>query len=283
MSSSLIKAGYVSANKDGKRVIDSNQAISDRLKMLSEILDVQAVCTEDFADDFSEGLDVEQVNALLGDAEAEETVSTAAEDANVIIEQAQEQAQQMLEDANQQAESILANAQKEAERIRNDAYAIGREEGQQAGYQEGLEKTTAIENELNEKIRQVQEDYDRQISELEPQFIELLTNIYSHVFGVDMSDRTDVIMYLLNDAIRNADGAHEFFVHVSKSDYEYVCANKAYLSEGLASTCNVEVIEDITLGQGECFVETQNGIFDCSLGTELYNLKKELVLMSYKS
>ena len=55
MSSSLIKS-YSVAYKDGeakkhKRVIDSNQAVSDRIKELSEIL--ESVPEEDFADDFN--------------------------------------------------------------------------------------------------------------------------------------------------------------------------------------------------------------------------------------
>ena len=53
------------------------------------------------------------------------------------------------------------------------------------------------------------------------------------------------------------------------------------LAEGLGSSATVEVINDVTLTAGNCFVETDGGIFDCSLGTELELLKKELRVLSY--
>ena len=44
----------------------------------------------------------------------------------------------------------------------------------------------------------------------------------------------------------------------------------------------VDMIEDVTLNRGECMIETGNGVFDCSLGTQLEALKDELMLLAYK-
>ena len=45
---------------------------------------------------------------------------------------------------------------------------------------------------------------------------------------------------------------------------------------------NVELLEDVTLGKNECMIETGNGVFDCSLGTQLEALNEELRLLSYE-
>lgn len=37
----------------------------------------------------------------------------------------------------------------------------------------------------------------------------------------------------------------------------------------------MDIIEDMTLAKNECMIETDNGIFDCGLGTELSELKTE--------
>lgn len=282
MSSTLIKANNVSVGRgDKKRVIDSNQAVIERLSLLNRVLE-DTVSYDDFADGFSEGIDAESVDALLADTAEEEIVpEVTREDIEQMLAEANSQADAIIANANEQARSIIEAANSEAEGIKASAYEEGMASGEARGYEEGLAKTNQIEAELNEKIRQVDEEFEAKIMELEPRFVELLTDIYSHVFSVDMSDRSELVLNMLNNAIHNIDGSKNFFLHVSKEDYEYVNSQKEVLLRGLASTCTVEVIEDMTLSQGNCFIEAESGIYDCGLDTQLKNISKELKLLSY--
>lgn len=282
MSSTLIKANNVSVGRgDKKRVIDSNQAVIERLSLLNRVLE-DTVSYDDFADGFSEGIDAESVDALLADTAEEEIVpEVTREDIEQMLAEANSQADAIIANANEQARSIIEAANSEAEGIKASAYEEGMASGEARGYEEGLAKTNQIEAELNEKIRQVDEEFEAKIMELEPRFVELLTDIYSHVFSVDMSDRSELVLNMLNNAIHNIDGSKNFFLHVSKEDYEYVNSQKEVLLRGLASTCTVEVIEDMTLSQGNCFIEAESGIYDCGLDTQLENISKELKLLSY--
>ena len=49
-----------------------------------------------------------------------------------------------------------------------------------------------------------------------------------------------------------------------------------------APNSTVEIVEDMTLGKGECMIETESGIFDCGLGTQLSELRQKLKLLSYE-
>ncbi len=290
MSSGLLKASYITVKDDEKRVIDSNQMVSDRIQKLSEML--QDASDQTFAEGFSEGLDALNVEQLLMDRDAmgdvadasvsnEEMLSSAREEAENIMSEARRNADAILADANAQAQEILSNADAQAQAAFSDAQKKGYEEGSAAGYNDGMQKMSAAEEELNVRAAAMEEMYQRQISELEPRFVEVLTDIYSHIFHVDLSGKTELILYLLKDAIRGIDSGRDFLVHVSKDDYTDVCEHKEVLLQGLSSQASMEIIEDITLSKGECFVESEGGIFDCSLGTELELLKKELVLLSY--
>ena len=283
MSSSLIKS-YSVAYKDGearkhKRVIDSNQAVSDRIKELSEIL--ESVPEEDFADDFNEGLNAEQVDALLADQEEVAEQARKNEEIQKIVNDANDQAQQIIDDANARAAQIIEDANTQAQQILEDARAQGVAEGNEKGYAEGLERAAEVERQAQEKSDALDRQYEEKIAELEPLFVEKLTDIYSHVFGIDLSGRNDVIMYLLRDTIRNIEGAKNYLVHVSKDDYEYVSTNREELTAGLAGSATVEIVEDMTLTEGSAFIETEGGIYDCSIGTEMELLKKELKVLSY--
>ena len=72
-------------------------------------------------------------------------------------------------------------------------------------------------------------------------------------------------------------------MHVSKEDYPYVNMQKKLFSEGAVSGRGVvEVVEDITLRENECLIETDGGIFDCGAGTQLEELTKKLKLLSFE-
>ncbi len=265
--------------KKGKRVIDSNLAVSERIRELSEMMEAEP--EEDFADEFTEGLDAAQVDALLTDQDELAAENAKNEAAQKLIDEANEEAQQIIENANAEAERIIAEANAKAEEIFAEAREKGMAEGSEAGYAEGMEKAAEKEREVEEKSVALDRAYEAKIAELEPKFVDTLTGIYSHVLGIDLTGRSETVLYLLQNTIRNIEGTKNYLVHVSGDDHEFVSEHRDDLAEGLGSSATVEVINDVTLTAGNCFVETDGGIFDCSLGTELELLKKELRVLSY--
>ena len=268
--------------KKEKRVIDSNQAVSERIKALSEILESSPV-EGDFADDFNEGLDAAQVDALLTDQDELEEERARNEAAEKLIEDANVQAEQIIADANDQAARIIEEANAKAEGIFEEAKQNGFAEGSEKGYAEGMERAAAAEKAVEEKAAALEREHEEKMSELEPKMVDALTGIYSHVFGIDLTGRSDVVLYLLRDTIRNIDNAKNYLVHVSKEDHELVASKRDELAAGLGASVEIEIIEDVTLPEGSSFIETDGGIFDCSIGTELELLAKELKILSYGS
>lgn len=303
MSDTLFKANQIVIKSEGKRVIDSNEGVSDRIRILSEILEQSQMAgySDEYSDGFVEGLDATQVDMLFSDNpegyEGEYDMATEGDGFTEGLAYAapvsDAQFQQMLEDANAQAEEILESARQEAAQIvesasaesaeiRNRASEEGYQAGYQQGYDEGLGKVAEMESELNARREELENEVEMRISQLEPLFIDNITDIYSHVLGIDLKGQSAVVSALLHNAIRNIDGGKNFFIHVSQEDYETVLASKEDLAHGLGSQVTVEVIEDVTLKATECFIEAESGIYDCSLGTELELLRKELVMLSYR-
>lgn len=285
LHNNLVKSGNILKNEEA-RVIDSNTKIAERLQYLHEILQVSP--DGEFSDEFSAGLDALQVEQLLGDPDAqgmpmqqEPAIDTQALDE--MKAEAQAQVDEMLSAAREEAESIIQAAKAEADAVRDKARADGHEEGYRSGYDEGMQIANEAELELQRKESELQAYYDSKIEELEPLFVDKITDIYEQIFKVKLSEQKELILYLLSDAIRNVEGGKSFLVHVSQDDYEFVCEHREDLKKGLPSTAILEVIEDLTLSQTQCFVESESGIFDCGLGTELSLLKKELTLLSYKA
>jgi len=137
--------------------------------------------------------------------------------------------------------------------------------------------------ELRMQAQALEQEYQKLIDELEPKFIQTLTGIYEEIFKVELKNYKGILMHVISNTIRNAEGVKDFLVHVSKVDYEKVLEQKSILMEGLPSkSVTVELIQDATLHENECMIETGNGIYDCGVGLQLEELTKRLRLLSYE-
>ena len=150
-----------------------------------------------------------------------------------------------------------------------------------AGYRQGMQETERLKSEYAAKSEQLEAQYEQMIKELEPRFVETLTGIYEHVLKISLADETQLIMFLAGNAIRNIESGKQVIVHVSKEDYPIVSMQKKQLIATAGSGVSLEIIADVTLSKNDCMIETEGGIFDCGLGTQLQELGKQLKLLSY--
>ena len=113
--------------------------------------------------------------------------------------------------------------------------------------------------------------------------VDTLCDVYSHIFKVEAREHKELVLKLLQDTLLKVDGAGSVIIHVAKEDYAYVQEQKAALLEeaGMQSG-SVEIVSDATLARAQCMIETEGGVYDCSLDTELAELKRRLILLAYQ-
>lgn len=283
--SNLVKSAYVVQKDSSSRIIDSNKQVEERIRFLTEILEQEKNQTVASEDDFVEGLNADIVESLLVDQdevppEVVDSVMNQVNEARAELEQLHSQADIVVADAKAQADAVMRDAReqaaREAEQIREDA----RQDGYNAGYEEGLRKAQEAEERLNQREAQLVQAYEEKLEEIEPSMVEALTDIYESVLGIDLAGRKDVIMYLLQKAMSTIEGGSNYLIHISAEDSSYANQHKEELLAVVGSTDTVELITDRTLKEGQCFIETESGIFDCSIGVEMELLRKELKLLS---
>lgn len=212
------------------------------------------------------------------------SIIKAVAPSNVIrMDEQEKEMQKKLQAAKEEADRILAEAEEKAEKIRWAAHEEGKKAGYNDGYADGLAQMVEKEHALKQKEAQIEAEYQKKIDELEPQFVAALTEIYEHIFKVDLKEHREIIVHLISDTIRKTEGSKDFIIHVSKEDYPYVSMQKKILqSAANVPNATIEIVEDLTLEQSACMIETGGGIFDCGLGTELKELTAKLKLLSYE-
>ncbi len=285
MYNNLLKQGYgfFLNGTEEKRIIDTNGLVARRLEELKKAAGVTA--DGEFTEGFVQGIQAEDVSALLGaDGEGGNVLKAeqAQEKAQGILDAANTQAQDILEGAKAQADQIMQEAQRQSENLKQAAM----EEGRQSGYREGREKADAEAGERSRQMKakeaQLEAQYQSAMDQMEAQLVEAITGIYEHIFHVELHSYRDILIHLITSTLRRAEGSKDFLVHVSKEDYSYVSMQKKQLLAVLPGNgVTLEIIEDMTVEKDACMIETEGGIFDCGLGTQLERLRQRLMLLSY--
>lgn len=284
MSSNLFKAGQVILSSEEPVIVDSNDIIARKMERLQYLIQ-ENIVPEDAVEaaGFQEGLQATEMSALFGEEEEWD------EDSAVIKPAPEEEVP-----LGPTPEELIAQTQEEIEQLRKEAEKgisflkkQSKEDGYKEGYQEGknqaMVEMVAMEQELQDRQAQLEQEYEAAFASMEVQLVETLTNIYEQVFQVELADQKQIILYLAERALHQAENAKEFLVHISKEDYPFVAEHREELKNAASSpSAVVEITEDMTLKENQCMIETENGIFDCGLGTQLEELKKKLRLLSYE-
>lgn len=283
MFSNLYKAGFVHLGEDA-RVIDMNAILEKRLKeeaqRRSREPEHELVAAQD---GFTEGLNAEKVDVLLEpDAEA-----ASLQNASV---QEQEQLRQEIEEARNELAGLQAQieqekeqAQLEIDQMKAKAFEEANEQGYQEGYRKGLDSVQELQKQCEDERLQQEQEYQKKLEEMEPLMVDTLCDVYSHIFKVEAKEHKELVLKLLQDTLLKVDGTGSIIVHVAKEDYAYVQEQKgALLEEAGMQSGSVEIVSDAALARAQCMIETEGGVYDCSLDTELAELKRRLMLLAYQ-
>ena len=285
--SNLFKGFFVNYDDADKYVIDSNDLANQKIEQFQEqeIKRQRALMTEEEGypmegeeGDFVPGIDMEQLSQLTEDQgmldsfpDPQFDMEAMQAEMDLKLQQAQEQADAIIQNAQEQANSIIAQAQEE-----------GHRQGYEAGYQEGAMAAEALKAEIEQQRGDLEAEYQQLVDGLEPEMVDVLTQIYEHVFGIELRDDKEIILHLLKSTLSRIEPGNDLIVHVSSDDYDDVIEEKAALEACITSpNTSMEIIEDPLLKENECMIESDSGVYDCSLGVELSEISRKLKLLSF--
>lgn len=274
--SNIVKQYFTVVRSEDKRIIDTNDLAMKRIgEQLTE---------SDAGDDgFISGLEAEELVPVDEDICEEESeggnAAQTAANTGYLVEQARKEAITILEEARAEAARITEEARSLMEAEKNKVLTEAGENGYREGLIKAGEEAEALRREYREKEAELESFYRQQIEEMEPKLVDAITDIYQHIFDVELSNHKEILLNLLRSALKGA-GGRDFLIHVSREDYIYISENRTKLLEVLPSRCELDVVEDQSLAVNECLIETEGGMIDCGLDTQMTELKQKLRLLA---
>ncbi len=258
--SNVIKAYTIRYEETSKKTIDTHMRIDKKLE--EQRIKAMAAVLPPVDGEFVEGLRAVVIDQVAIDKENSEKASV------------------ILENAKKEAGRILEAARKEAEIIKKEAYS----ESQKKGYGDGLlqsqKELNRLKAEYDDKARHLKAEYEEMTASLEPQMVEMIAALVEKLTGIVIEDKEEVILYLVDKALKNMDKCDEYTVKVSKEDYEYISMRKNLLLGAIGREVPLYIIEDVNLRKNQCLIETELKVINCSLDVQLNNLLMDLKLIA---
>jgi type III secretion protein L len=174
----------------------------------------------------------------------------------VVLEEAQAQAQAIIEAAYAQAEQIRADAEEVARKLHDEAYASGR----QAGIDEWTRHLLQSSLQTHQQLKQQRERMARMV-------LAAVEKI------APLQDSQGVYRQVLRMLSKSMQAVRYVNVRVCPQELAHAETALRELARGSAIGKLIEVSADERLAVGACLVESDQGIIDLSLGSQLKALR----------
>lgn len=262
--SNLYKPWFVKTEATEARVIDSNAIMAEHLEK-SRL----AQRTPEIPREKPEGF----VEGIPGSA----TVDILSEELETdYIQNAKEEAERIVAEAKAQAMALQVEAENRVEMIRTQAEKEGYETGAQKRMMELDELQERLQKEHENRTKDLEQEYEIKHSGMERELLEVILHVVDQVFHVQFDGQKDILLHLIDDAILHIEGEKKFRIRVAEANVAYVEEHKTDILDHVGHDVELEIAVDPSLGADDCVIETDSGIFECGLGTQLDNLIKAM-------
>lgn len=250
--SNLYKAGINRRKEDYfTRIIDNNEIVEQKLSALS-------------------------VNNSVLPAQVE----VAPELEIDYVEQAKEEAAQIVAQATSQAEGILKKAVQEAENLKQTAKKEATDKGYAQGMAQAKTKEDKMKKELDVLRKQHEKEYAARLGRMEEELMQVVVEVFDKVLHTDFSRQQAILMHLIRSTVSNIKNSNTFRLRVSQEDYEAVSGHKEEIIQKIGKEAALDIIMDDSVSQGQCTIDTDEGLFDCGLDVQFQNLVRDLKALS---
>jgi len=223
--------------------------------------------------------EAEQIIKDAEDAAAEEIQRGTAE-AGDIKRRAEDEAAKKISEASDKIKQMEAQSRATLENERKEAIEAGHTEGREAGFAEGKAEVERLIQRTQTVLQRAQDKRTEILAETEQEIINLVLLIARKVVKAITESQRNVIDLNVVQALRKVKGRGDIIIRVNMADLKLTTSHtKDYINlvEGVKS---IQVVEDSTVDEGGCIIETDFGEIDARIASQLAELEAKILELS---
>ena len=228
---------------------------------------------------------------LEWEKQKEKMISDAKAEADKIIEDAQnaafdevkrqtDEAQVIAQNAKKDAEDIIADSEKNKDSVNRDAYKEGFNRGREEGFKEGNLEVQRLTDRLHTIINKTMDRRQEILSETEQQIVDLVLLMTRKVVKVISENQRNVVVSNVVHALRKVKGRGDVVIRVNLADVKMTTEHIQNFISAAENIKNITVVEDSTVDQGGCIIETDFGAVDARIASQLNELEQKILEIS---
>ncbi len=176
----------------------------------------------------------------------------------------------VLERAGRRAAAVLQAARRQAVTLRETARRDGFAAGHEAGQRAAAARLDALCGQVEEAARLALEHRREVLAGLEGQVVRLVVEVARAVVGDLAADRPEVVHHVVRGALRRAGTQRVVRIRVAAENADDV---RLFLPE-LGAPGTPEVAADATVAVGGCVIDTEAGLVDARIESQLEELER---------
>lgn len=173
-----------------------------------------------------------------------------------IVDAAHAEARKILENAEQQRQTVIEAARLE-------------------GYEHGLAQ-------WNTAVAQVNAARDRHTAESEPELIRLAVRIAQKIIGEELRTNPEAMVNIARECLRGLSRERSLTLRVHPADLDLMRRSIDLLREAAGPKRSIDVIADPVISSGGCIVQSEYGMVDARLETQIRCMEEMLVRTARK-
>ena len=178
------------------------------------------------------------------------------------VYEATREARDVVTQAQEKAKQIVDEAMRERDRIR--------EQGRLEGNTEGLAA-------WNDILIRSRKRSDELLKNWEETMLQLSVHIARKIIGEELKQNPETILAIVREVIKGTRTGKNLAIQVNDGEAQHVRAQVDRLKQFLGGGSDIEIVPSSSVAPGGCVIESELGIIDARLDTQLKCLEEALI------
>ena len=176
-------------------------------------------------------------------------------------------------------EKLWSEVKEQIQLVVDSAKNDGFEEGRDAGFSKLKDQVKDEMNEFKEILVAFKADTQRFVEETEKFVLRISIKIAEKILQKKLAEEDDFTVTIVKNALKTVQDSTNLVIRVNPDDYEFIKGMDSQLS---SNGSNVVISGDDGIERGGCKIESDWGLVDARIDTQLEKIYSELVITNNK-